>query len=52
MLEGGDSSILPITSKTGHSVVQNRQKLFLFWAFVVKSEYILAFYKPNFRPQT
>ena len=50
--EGSYTLILPSTSKTGQSVVQNRQRFFLIWVLLVKREYILAFYRLNFRLQT
>ena len=50
--EGSDTLILPFTSKTGQSVAQNRQKIFLIWVLPVKRGHILELYRPNFRPQT
>ena len=50
--EGSYTLILPSTSKTGKSVAQNRQKIFLIWILLVKRGHILAFYRPNFRLQT
>ena len=44
--------ILPFTSKTGQSVAQNRQKIFLISVLLVKRGHPLAFYRPNFRLQT
>ena len=44
--------ILPFTSKTGQSVAQNRQNIFLILVFLVKRGHILSFYRPNFRLQT
>ena len=31
--EGSETLILPFTSKTGQSVAQNKQKIFLFWFY-------------------
>ena len=48
MSEGGVTLILPSTSKMGQSVVQNRQKIFI-WALLVQTGHILAFYRADFR---
>ena len=54
--DGSDTLFLPITSKTGQSVAQSRQKIFFFcggggWLLVNRG-HILEFYRHNFRLQT
>ena len=49
MTSEGSDTILPFTSKTGQSVVQNKR--FFNLGLLVKRGHILAVYRPNFRLQ-